>query len=137
MIISILISLSITILISLGVGFTLSNIFDFWQGVVGATVVQFIVFYLVAERKNNTVVQNTYNAINNEIIDLQTVPVSCPCGKNTFEATIFFNVDNTFKCEKCNSRFKVETDYNSILVTDPLNVENAFNHLKDKGTVIS
>jgi hypothetical protein len=125
-----IISLSITFLVSFGVGFVLKDIIGFWQGVVGAILVQFLGFYFLALRKNNNIEEDTKLA--DEFINLQTIPISCPCGKNTFTSAVFYNTENSFLCEKCGSRFKVELNHDTVLLTEPLNIEKIFDQLKAK-----
>lgn len=122
-------SLGITLLISLGVGFVLKDIIGFWQGVVGSIIAQFLGFYLLSLKNNTT---SNEPDLSDEIINLQTIPISCPCGKHTFTAPVFYNTENEFLCEKCGSRFKVELNYDTVLLTEPLNIANVFNQLKEK-----
>jgi uncharacterized Zn-finger protein len=131
---TVLLSLAIVALISVGAGFVLKDFIGFWQGVVGATIIQFLAFYLPftgTAPKNNQAADDAAESIK-EIIDLQTIPINCPCGKNTFTAPIFFNIENEFTCEKCGSGFKVEPTYDVVLVTEPVNIENIFNKLKEQ-----
>lgn len=128
--IRVLVSLLITLLISLGIGFVLSDLLGFWQGFVGTIIIQFFVFYFTSSRKTQQV--ESQPSFEEEIIGLQTVPISCPCGKSTFSAPVFFNTENAFTCEKCGSKFKVDVTYDTILLTEPLNIENVFNQLKQK-----
>ena len=123
--------LFITILVSLGIGFVLKDILGFWEGVVGSVIIQFLGFYYLTsiQTKNN---KQQEPDIVEEIINLQTVPISCPCGKHTFTAPVFYSADNSFLCEKCGSKFKVELSYETVLLTEPLNIENIFNQLKER-----
>jgi len=122
-------SLGITLLISFGVGFVLTDIIGFWQGVVGTIIAQFLGFYILSLKKDTT---SNEPDISEEIINLQTIPISCPCGKHTFTAPVFYNTENAFLCEKCGSRFKVELSYETVLLTEPLNIANVFNQLKER-----
>ena len=126
----ILISLGITIIVSFSMGFVFKSLIGFWEGVVGAFIIQFLAFYVIAIQKKEDI-EPTVD-IASEIIDLQTVPVACPCGKHVITAPVFFNADNSFTCEKCGSKFKVEVSYDTVLLTEPLNIENVFNQLKDR-----
>jgi hypothetical protein len=45
---------------------------------------------------------------------------------------VFYNTDNSFLCEKCGSRFKVELNHETVLLTEPLNIANVFTQLKEK-----
>lgn len=121
-------SLGITLLVSLGIGFVLKDILGFWQGVVGSIIAQFLGFYIYSLRKTDSDKLD----LSDEIINLQTIPISCPCGKHTFPAPVFYNTDNSFLCEKCGSRFKVELNHETVLLTEPLNIANVFTQLKEK-----
>jgi Zn finger protein HypA/HybF involved in hydrogenase expression len=123
-------SLGITLLISSGIGFVLKDVIGFWQGFVGAVIAQFLGFYFLSLKKNESKEQETN--LSEEIINLQTIPISCPCGKNTFTGPVFYNTENSFLCEKCGSQFKVELNYETVLLTEPLNIANVFNQLKEK-----
>jgi hypothetical protein len=125
------VSLGITLLISVGVGFVLKDIIGFWQGLVGSVIIQFLGFYFLSLRRDSIAAAAAPD-ISSDIIELQTIPVSCPCGKNTFTSPVFFNVDNSFLCDKCGSRFKVELNYDTVLLTEPMNIENIFNQLREK-----
>ena len=123
-------SLGITILISLGLGFVLKDIIGFWEGFVVGIIAQFLGFYLLSLRNKNNIVEEP--DLSDEIINLQTIPITCPCGKHTFTAPVFYNTENMFTCEKCGSKFKVELNYDTVLLTEPLNIENVFNQLKER-----
>lgn len=129
---TILISLLIVFTISIGVGFVVADFIGFWQGAVAACIIQFIAFYFTTSKP-----KEEEEPIEDQLIELQTASIACPCGKHIFSAPIFLNSENPFTCEKCGSRFRVEMSYESVVVTEPLNIENVFNHLKDKGTQLS
>lgn len=124
------ISITITILMSLAIGFVFQELFNgFWRATVCGFILHFIVFYIFGTK---TPPSNEAEEALNEIIGLQTCPISCPCGNNIFSATIFINNDNVFTCDKCQSKFKVEVSYDSVLVTEPVSIGNVFNSLKSK-----
>lgn len=127
------ISLGIVFAVSTGVGFVLSNFIGFWEGFILAILVQFIASYGVATFKRDST-ENTETIIDNsqEFINLQTVDITCPCGNIVSKSPIFFGLENGFICNKCNSKFRVELSHDSVLVTEPLNIENAYNFLKSK-----
>ena len=124
------ISLGITTLISVGLGFVLKDFIGFWQGVVGAFIVQFVAFYFLSFKGEKEIEEATTSV--EELIKLQTMPITCPCGKNTFTSPIFFNTDNQFTCEKCGSVFRVEPSFDIVLLTEPINIESVFNKLKEQ-----
>ena len=129
---SVYVPLIITLLISAGLGYAFSSLISFWQGFIGITVIQFIIFYITSERRIVKERKDEQNNLNQDMINLQTVPITCPCGRDVFESPIFLNFENVFKCNKCGSRFKVDLTYNSVLLTDAVNFENVFDQLKDK-----
>jgi hypothetical protein len=127
------VSLGIVLAISTGVGFVFSNLIGFWQGFVAAILIQFIGTYGIASFKTapNTQLNDDSNELQ-QLVDLQTVEVICPCTNVVSKSPIFFGINNEFLCNKCNSKFRVDLSYDSVLVTEPLNIENAYNFLKSK-----
>jgi hypothetical protein len=121
-------SLLITATISCAVGFILNKYIGFWEGAVSATLIQFILFYLRPKPENEEV--SIYIANLEERVSLMesscAMSVSCPCGSNTFMAAIFPALDNTFMCEKCNSRFRAEVSVDPVLITEPINLSHAY-----------
>ena len=124
------VSLSVTLLVRFGIGFVLADVIGFWQGVVSAIIAQFLGSYFLGLKNKKANIDEP--DLNEEIINLQTIPISCPCGKNVFSAPVFYNTENSFLCEKCGSRFKVELNYDTVLLTEPVNIENIFNQLKQR-----
>ena len=124
------ISLGITILISAGSGFVFKDFIGFWQAFVGAFIIQFVTFYFLSLKGDKEI--EKANTSVEELINLQTMPITCPCGKNTFTAPIFFNTDNQFTCEKCGSVFRVEPSLDVVLLTEPVNIEKVFTKLKEQ-----
>lgn len=61
-----------------------------------------------------------------KIFDSQLVKLPCLCGGNTFEGLFSPNTDNIVECEKCKNKYRVEIDYNSILISEPLDLEKPF-----------
>lgn len=130
------ISLGIVFAVSTGVGFVLKEFIGFWEGFILAVIVQFIASYGIATFKNTS--KETVEAVvdnSQQLIDLQTVEITCPCGNIVSKSPIFFGLDNGFVCNKCSSKFRVELSYEPVLVTEPLNIENAYNFLKSKEQV--
>lgn len=133
-ILTVIISLVITVLISIGFGFALSNFLGFLQGSVLAFLIQIISFYVYSLVKQNNIAkveEDHYNIIN-EIAERSLVNVECPCGVKSEQIPYFDISDATFTCEKCSSKYRVEVVFNSVLLTEPLNLENAFTKIKEK-----
>jgi uncharacterized Zn-finger protein len=123
--------LFVTILVSLGIGYALSDFISMWKGAIAGLIVQFIIRYVVDTIKKKEP-PSEIEEIMQDVIDIQTTPITCPCGKNTFYAPIFLNKENMFQCDKCGSKFRAEINIDTILLTEPVNLQNAFDHLKRK-----
>jgi len=131
---TIIISLIITIIISAGFGFVFSNILGFLQGTILAFLVQIILFYVYSLVKQNNIskVEEEHFSIISEIAQRSLVDVVCPCGVKGEPIAYFDLEDASFTCEKCSSRYRVEVVFNPVLLTEPLNLENAFTKIKEK-----
>lgn len=132
MIKKICLSLVLTILISAGIGFVFQNIIGFWQGATAAIIIHFLIFYLFNPGQKSQVLIESEKAAFDELILTQTASVNCPCGQNTINVPILLNIDNIFTCEKCLSKFRVNVSFDTVLLTEPFNIANAFNVLKSK-----
>ena len=131
---TILLSLLITIVISTGFGFVFSNTLGFLQGTILAFLTQIILFYVYSLTRQNNIsrVEEEHFNILNEIAQRSLVEVACPCGVKG-EPIAFFDLEDTsFTCEKCASKYRVEVVFNPVLLTEPLNLENAFTKIKEK-----
>jgi hypothetical protein len=126
------ISLILTSLISLGIGFILQSFIGFWQGVTAAFIIHFLIFYLFNPNKKSQIFLESEQSAFNHLLQTQTVEINCPCGQNPTNAPILLNEDNIFICEKCASKYRVNATFESVLLTEPLNIENAFNALKKR-----
>lgn len=67
-----------------------------------------------------------------DIFDSQLVKLPCLCGGNTFEGLFSPNTENIVECEKCKNKYKVTVNYNSVLVSEPLDLEQQFDELVGK-----
>lgn len=125
-------SLVITLLISAAGTFALRNIFGLWEAFVGLTVLQFIVgfaykdYQLKLAQSEELQYELELKALENK----QETLVTCPCGQQA-TVPVLVNDENVYHCEKCKSRFRVETQLTTVLLTDPTNMDNVFNQLVD------
>ena len=136
MIKKILVSLTLTLLISVGIGFILHSLIGFWQGFTAAIIIHFLAFYFFNPEKKSRVVVESEQTAFNDLLETQTVTVNCPCGQNPISAPVLLNSDNIFTCEKCLSKYRVNVSFESVLLTEPFNIANAFDALKGKGTSV-
>ena len=64
------------------------------------------------------------------IFDQQTVELPCVCGGNTFKGLFSPTMDNFCECEKCNNKYKVTLDFDTILISEPLENQSIFDAIK-------
>lgn len=67
-----------------------------------------------------------------DIFDSQLVKLPCVCGGNTFEGLFSPNLENIVVCDKCKNKYKVTVDYNSVLMSEPLDLNKHFDELVGK-----
>jgi hypothetical protein len=125
-------AISITILLALGFGYVVQEfIGGIGKGFIAGIILQFIAFMIYRPAKPDESLEIAESTLDN-IVDLQTTLIECPCGKNSFYEPIFINKDNNFTCNVCGSKFRVDITHESILLTEPVSLVNVFNNLKDK-----
>jgi hypothetical protein len=64
-----------------------------------------------------------------KIFDSQLVELPCVCGGNTFQGLISPTLENIVECENCKNKYKVEVSFNSVLISEPLNLNKTFEDL--------
>lgn len=69
-----------------------------------------------------------------QIFDSQLVELPCVCGGNTFQGLFSPKTENIVECEKCKNKYNVTIDYNSILITEPLNLNTQYDKLVEQFT---
>jgi hypothetical protein len=129
----VIIPIAILILISSCIGFAFQAFFGgFWQAALAGLLGQLLVYNVYTSLLELSQKRNEIKNTLDTIIEAQTCPIACPCGKNVVQAPLFINNDNDFICEVCNAKFRVEITYESILQTQPTNLSNIFDVLKQK-----
>jgi len=125
-------SLLITLLISLGIAFSLRNVFGLWETFTLVTALQYILSFIIKtyEERAGQVAQLTQTL--DEILSRQEVTVECPCGKSEMPVTIFIDEETIVKCDACMNKFRVVTEISTRLITEPLVLENMFNALNEQ-----
>ena len=56
-----------------------------------------------------------------EIFDAQLVELPCVCGGNTFKGLFTPNTENDVQCEKCKCNYRVNINYDTVLIAEPMN----------------
>lgn len=80
------------------------------------------------ENEDLTVVLNDYEGI----FDKQLWEIPCNCGENTFVGLFSPYAENICECEKCKNKYKITLNYESILISQPLDNDAIFNSLKTR-----
>jgi len=122
---TILRSLVITLFISAGFAYALRNLIGFWETLILAFLVQFIIAFVYSSFKINKVEQITgeFEQEMEQLLALSEVTVACPCGNYTYNTNIFLNLQETYTCEKCNNEFRVDISLTPTLLTQPVYTE--------------
>lgn len=117
---SILKSLLITSFISLLFSYGLRNTLGFWETFAIATGMQ-IVFAFIYNSYRIAKQDSAYSKFEQEFDDLLSLSrtaFECPCGNHIFEETVFVNLDNIFKCEKCGNTVRAGIKLEPTLQTE-------------------
>ena len=128
---TILRSFLITLIVAIAFAFGLRNIIGFWETLALAIVIQFIIAFVYSSFKISRVDNLTqeFEGELQQLLDLSEVTIACPCGNYTFTENVFLNMENTYTCEKCNNDFRIEVSITPTLLTQPVNVNQAFAEL--------
>jgi hypothetical protein len=124
----------ITLVISLGLAYSLRQLFGFWECFTLASIFQYILFFMLKSKKiqeTSTTIQELTDNIDS-LIEKQLVSVQCPCGKNNLPVVIFLDESPIVECDKCNNSFRVSVEIQTQLITEPVNMENIYNKLKEQ-----
>lgn len=130
---NIIISVLITALISIGVGFALAPILGFIQSCLLALIVQLIGNWFYNDYKIRQT-NNEQERILNERLDILSrnlVKFDCPCGKNVFEEIVYVGDDNIFECSQCEQQIKVDVTLTPIIVTKIIDIQNTIQKIKE------
>mgnify|MGYP003139563700 CR=1 FL=1 len=120
-------------LISLLTGYSFQSVFGFVETCVIATVLQLVTPSIYqAITKNRTRILALESEIN-ELADMSTCNVPCPCGGYIFNEIVVVSEDSiTTKCPVCNGEYKLIPSVNVVLTTEPLNLGKSFKHKEVK-----
>jgi len=55
-----------------------------------------------------------------DIFDTQLVELPCVCGGNTFKGLFSPNTENEVQCEKCKNNYRVTINYDTVLLSEPM-----------------
>ena len=64
-----------------------------------------------------------------DIFDAQLVELPCICGGNTFKGLFSPKLENLVQCEKCKNQYKVTINYDTILLSEPMDQTDIENKL--------
>jgi uncharacterized membrane protein len=131
------------VVFSFAVAYGLSDFIDFYKGVCLLLPMVSIGLYIVEEKYNNTneseqLVQSLDQIIGEQsqvideyekIFETQLVHLPCVCGGNTFEGLFSPNVENIVECEKCKNKYRVGINYDTVLISEPIDLNKSFDDL--------
>lgn len=120
---NIALSLSITILISGGLGFALAPLFNGWlNAFIFSFILQVIGNFYYSDYRIKQTTKETEAIYNErlEILSRNLVKFDCPCGDSQFEEIIYVGLDNTFTCSKCNQTVRADVSITPVIITAPL-----------------
>lgn len=138
MIISIIRSVLITSIIACSVGFALSSIIGFWQGFTAAVIIQFALYNIATTFNINRSRAKTLELEIENILNRSEAEVECPCGKNRQLTYIFIGEEPPILvCPECSNKFRVVTTLSTQLLTEPINLDNLFNKLRESKELIN
>lgn len=113
----------------------LSDIVPFLKGIcilIPSVAAVFYFFVFKHENKEDTALRDEMGNIimtQDEVIleyetifDSQMVELPCICGGNTYEGLFSPKLDNIVECENCKNKFRITIDYNTTLISEPLDI---------------
>tara|TARA_A100001515_G_scaffold142640_1_gene141932 strand:+ start:10643 stop:11092 length:450 start_codon:yes stop_codon:yes gene_type:complete len=118
-------SIIITLLVSLGFSFGLKNLIGFWETFALTFVIQFVVAFVYRSSKINQVqtLTNDFEQELDQLLSLSEAKIPCPCGNYIHTTNLFYNLEETYICEQCNNEFRIEFSVTPTLLTQPLYTE--------------
>jgi hypothetical protein len=125
-------SLLITLLISLGIAFSLRNVFGLWETFTLSLALQYVIAFIFKSYEERVGIVAQLTQTLDEFLSRQEVTVQCPCGKNEVQVTIFVDEETIVKCDACNNKFRVVTEISTRLITEPLVLESMFDKLNEQ-----
>jgi hypothetical protein len=145
-----LVSVGFVLLLSAGVAFGLKNYVDFLNSFVFFVSIQGIYWFYKFKNEERPVDDNSSEIITElqienaeqkivleeyeNIFDSQLSKVPCVCGENVFEGIFSPTLENILECEKCNNKYRITLNYDTVLISEPLEINNneLFEQLKTK-----
>lgn len=121
-------SIAISIFVAVVISLTLTSYW--WLNAVILLLLQFAVSWFASPVQ--IVVEPDQDQLNQIIADVSTTDVTCPCGKS-FEAPLYLNHDNDFKCPHCHNAFRVELVPTPVLLTETVNTSASFELFQQLG----
>ena len=118
--------------------FGLSDYVNFWKAFSVLTYIEILGFgvyhfWKQSEYKTDSTFEQTLAEYETElgeqmtviqeyeqIFDSQLVELPCICGGNTFQGLFSPKTDNIVQCEKCKCKYKVNIQYDTILISEPM-----------------
>lgn len=130
-------------IIAVSASFGLTDYLNFWKSLSIFLAIEATIYYFVFFNENEPVIPDNseFEKIVAElggmveeqgevikeyeaIFDSQLVELPCVCGGNTFQGLFSPKFENIVECEKCESKYRVDITYDSVLISEPLDINN-------------
>jgi hypothetical protein len=116
----------IALIVSTIGAFVLQDIIGFWQGFLGATLLQIIIGSATNQMVKVKTSLEMENQLTQRIKDAakQTLKLKCPC-TNMVEQVVPIRLDepNFYKCLNCEKNISVNLQASTALMTDIINID--------------
>lgn len=127
------------ILIANAMAYVLSDFMDYGKALVLSVPIIAIIMHFINKNDQNPKTDQIITDLDNiigeqtqviedyeKIFDSQLVELPCVCGGNTFQGLFSPKTENVVECEKCKNKYRVNVSYDSVLISDPLNLDQTF-----------
>jgi len=123
----------LVVLISCLLGFVFQSLLGFYESFALFTALQIVApFIYQALTRNRERVFSLENQIN-ELVELNTCNVQCPCGNHTFNEILMVNEESIIsKCPACNNEYRLIPSVRVVLTTEPVDLNKTFDELTIK-----
>lgn len=127
------IQILIVLIVSTLLAFVFKNIFGFYESIALFTVIQFIApTFLQSITRSKQKIERLEGDIN-ELVDLSTCNVQCPCGGYKFSEILMVSEESIIsKCPVCNNEYRLVPEVKVILTTEPVNIDKPIDELTIK-----
>jgi len=123
----------IVLIVSTLLAFVFKTIFGFYESLALFTVIQFIAPSILQSITRSRQRIESLEGNINELVDLSTCNVQCPCGGYKFNEIIMVSEESIIsKCPVCGNEYRLIPEVRVILTTEPINLDKPIGELTIK-----